>query len=229
MRCVPIICATVACLMLTACGKTDPTDGSKVGLKTSSATEISADGVDQATSSRKSNSQAVAANAVNKLSPPSIVAAPEGERLIFLRSFAPELLDQYSLQDMLKKYSDADPRKITTNADGSQELIWGDNLVSHHATFYRDRLLGYRWKVFRGSQADAEAEMKRPIATLGPPASTAVPTGEFDAVAWHQWLVEGYMVNTVVRRGGTIDGIPVYYAERSVINWTRVNQIVNGK
>lgn len=145
----------------------------------------------------------------------------------FLKSFAPEAIGEMSLDEFLRKHPDANRDDIRSNPDGSKEITWGDNLVSHNAMFFKGKLLAYRWKVVRFAKSDAEKEAKRPYEFLGKPDSNALPNSQSNIVSWNDWIVSDFLVSTGVSMAISKDGSPAYFAERHVVNQTLLEQVLS--
>lgn len=150
--------------------------------------------------------------------PVGSAAVGDKEKLDYIKKLAPEVVGGYSLDDLYKAHEDAKTVKPTKNPDGSQELIWGNNLLNKQAMIGDGKVLLYRVKVIRADRPAAEKEASRPTALLGSPKSTSVPDDEPDTVSCNVWIEQGYWVRTAVVKGKTVKGGDVYFAETFVIN-----------
>jgi formylglycine-generating enzyme required for sulfatase activity len=99
------------------------------------------------------------------------------KQMKYIEKFCPEVFQGLTKDEFDKKIPHA--RKEGTaerNADGSEELFWGDNLVPSQAMFSpKGKILSYRWSVIRASRDAANELANAPKAILGEPDSTKLP------------------------------------------------------
>jgi len=151
--------------------------------------------------------------------------AAADEKSDYIKKMAPEVVSGYSLDELFKAHPDAKKGMLTRNPDSSQDLTWGDKLANSHAMLGDGKVVLLRRKVIRASRAAAEKETLAPVATLGKPKSTGVPSDEPETVSCNVWIVGTFWFRTAVIRGKTIAGDDVFFAESHVIDLAAIDRL----